>query len=254
MNSFIDGSCRRPNSVARFRKQDVNNNGEFSYFSSLFPQQHIMSNSPPPVGPRRRRLLPRMAASVISTTARPQCPDSLDISASASPTASAAALAQLLCLRCATHAARDPVSPCRFDKPKSKKCACCRDQKSSCDPVGFSPFISVFVLLTPCRSRLPWPSGASTFSGVVASLGRPTPRPGEASLPQSAWPQCPFVARSRSGGGIRPLPGRWAQDCCTVCRHRPRTGPEPAPNCSGSASHTWRWNWGPEAIRGRPTL
>ena len=28
--------------------------------------------------------------------------------------------------------------------------------------------------------------------------------------------------------------------CRTVCRHRPRTGPEPVQNCSGSASHTWR--------------
>jgi hypothetical protein len=32
VNSFIDGSCRRPNSVTRFRKREVNNNSEFSCF------------------------------------------------------------------------------------------------------------------------------------------------------------------------------------------------------------------------------
>ena len=108
------------------------------------------------------------------------------------------------------------MAVCRFDRLKSDKCARCREQKSPYDPVGFLPFISVFILLTLCRSRPPWPSGASTFSGVITSLGRPTSRPREASLPQSAWPQFPFATRSRSGGGICPLPGRWAQDWSLV--------------------------------------
>jgi hypothetical protein len=43
--------------------------------------------------------------------------------------------------------------------------------------------------------------------------------------------------------------------CRTVCRRRPRIGPELGPvrirTGSGSAPRTRRWNWGPEAIRGR---
>ena len=46
--------------------------------------------------------------------------------------------------------------------------------------------------------------------------------------------------------------GDW---CRTVCRHRSRIGHEPDPvrnrTGSGSAHRTRRWNWGPEAIRGR---
>jgi hypothetical protein len=148
-NSFIDGSCRRPNSVARFRKREVNNNGEFSYFSSLFPQHHIMTDSAPLVGPRRRRLLPRMAISARSSAAGPERPELSVASVPPSPVASAAAsaatLERHLCLRCAAHAARDPLAVCLFDKPKLEKCVRCREQKSSCDPVGILPIISVFL-------------------------------------------------------------------------------------------------------------
>ena len=48
-----------------------------------------------------------------------------------------------------TATARDPLAVCRFDKPKSEKCARCHEQKSPCDLVGILPFISVFLLLTP---------------------------------------------------------------------------------------------------------
>ena len=100
----------------------------------------IMSDSQPIVGPRRRRLLPRKATSVLPSAAGPQRPEPPVASAPSSPVASAAAsaasLAKQLCLRCAAHAARDPFAACRFDKPKLDKCARCREQKSSCDPVG----------------------------------------------------------------------------------------------------------------------
>ena len=75
-------------------------------------------------------------------------------------------------------------------------------------PGRYSSFDSGVTLLTPCRSRPPWPSRVTTFSRVVASLGRPTPRPGEATLPPSAWPPCLFAARKRPGRGLRPLSER----------------------------------------------
>jgi hypothetical protein len=106
-----------------------------------------MSNSLPPVGPRRRRLLPRMAASLASTTTGPQCPEPTVTSAPPSPiasaAASAAALARHLCLRYAIHVVRDPLAVCLFDKPKLEKCVRCCEQKSSCDPVGILPLIPV---------------------------------------------------------------------------------------------------------------
>ena len=122
--------------------------------SSAGPQRPRASVSVPPARLRRR---PRP---------RHQCPPG------ASPE-----LFRVFCLRCAVHTATDPAATCRFDRPESKKCRYCREQKSLCDPVSISHCSSFFLYLTFDRSRLPWPPGANLFSGLVASLGRLLPSP-----------------------------------------------------------------------------
>ena len=137
------------------------------------------------------------------------------------PPGAAPKLFRVFCLQCAVHTATDPTATCRFDRPESKKCRYCREQKSLCDPVSVSHYGSSFLYLTFVRSRPPWPPGAKLFSGIVASLGRLLPSPGgKPSANRSSRPRVRFAARRRPAGGLRPLRGRRMLD---------RSPPPPAP-------------------------
>ena len=158
--------------------------------SSAGPQRPPIPVSAPPARLRRR---PRP---------RHQCPPG-----------AAPKLFQVFCLQCAVHTATDPTATCRFDRPESKKCRYCREQKSLCDPVSVSHYGSSFLYLTFVRSRPPWPPGAKLFSGIVASLGRLLPSPGgKPSANRSSRPRVRFAARRRPAGGLRPLRRRWMSD------------------------------------------
>ena len=137
------------------------------------------------------------------------------------PPGAAPELFRVFCLRCAVHTATDPAATCRFDRPESKKCRYCREQKSLCDPVSVSHHSSSFLYLMFVRFHLPWPPGAKLFSGIVASLGRLLPSlGGKPSVNKLPRPRVHFAARRRPAGGLRPLRGRRMLD---------RSPPPPAP-------------------------
>ena len=169
-NSFIDGFCSRPNSVARFRKREVNNYGKFLYFLFSLTTTHDFSYCVFSPGfrfpsfltflykmstPSSRRLLPS-AAPAAAPVSRPQrsLPPFLSLAPALEPSGSiegvsspsvppaTGTLARRLCLRCAKLAARRPDASCEFDKSNSEKCRYCQDQKSPCNPVSNLRFFS----------------------------------------------------------------------------------------------------------------
>ena len=182
-NSFSDGSCRHPNSVACDSKREVNKPpvgflicfslqpqhtitnrvfpARFSVFAlALFylsidmarlqtrAQRHAaLEASSSSVRSAARRA--RIVSSVRPGAQRAKSPPAVRAAPAAEPVADPPSLRRLLCLRCAKHASVDPAASCFFDKVKSKKCLYCRSQKSKCLPVStFLPcFFFSFLML-----------------------------------------------------------------------------------------------------------